>query len=829
MPHNEYAVQELAEIMHGEVFPSDFKNRVIKDILIDSRRLINPSHTVFFAIKTRKNDGHNYIQELYNKGVRIFVVSRYDEPQRLKGAVYILVKNTIAALQQLAAWHRQQFSIPVIGITGSNGKTIIKEWLFQLLGYDLNIIRSPKSYNSQIGVPLSVWQLNTTHKLAIFEAGISEPDEMDKLQKIIQPTLGLFTNIGAAHSDNFIHNVQKIGEKLKLFTKVDTLVYCPDHAEIQETIIRSGLLKNIKTFTWSRKQEADLKILQIETSSEHTQIKGWFRGTEIEIKIPFTDHASVENSVHCWCVMLVMGYANPIISERMARLQPIAMRLELKEGINNCSVINDTYNSDINSLVIALDFLNQQKQHIKHTLILSDIMQSGKSDHELYDEIAQLIAKKNVHKFIGIGPALSRHSDFFGAEKYFYPSTADFIRKHSFSSFINESILLKGARIFEFELIGKALQQKAHETVLEVNLNALVHNYNYYKSILGQETKVMAMVKAFSYGSGSFEIANALQFNRVDYLAVAYGDEGVELRKSGINVPIMVMNPDQESFDSILMHFLEPEIYSFRVLDMLEKAIDKNLIPSNKPVKVHIKLDTGMHRLGFCEHETGNLIERLKKNNMIYVQSVFSHLVASDKPEHEEFTRRQIAVFKHMGEQIAAAADHPVLMHILNSGGIRRFPEARFDMVRLGISLYGVSSDEAEAGHLLHVSTLKSTISQVKMVKMGETVGYNRNFTARSDIRIGTVPIGYADGLRRTLGNRKGRLLVNGKSADIIGDVCMDMCMIDITSIQAEEGDEVIVFGKELPITELAKDLDTIPYEVLTGISRRVKRVYFQE
>ncbi|MBU2649827.1 MAG: bifunctional UDP-N-acetylmuramoyl-tripeptide:D-alanyl-D-alanine ligase/alanine racemase [Bacteroidetes bacterium] len=831
MPATGYNVSEICHFIKGELVQEGSANPLILDILIDSRRLIAPDHCLFFAIQGKRNDGHNYIDELYRKGIRNFVISILPvNMKEYQDASFILVNNTLRALQNLAAAHRKHFAIPVIGITGSNGKTIVKEWLFQLMHQDKKIIRSPKSYNSQIGVPLSVWQMEDTYDLAIFEAGISEPDEMDKLQAIIQPTIGLFTNIGAAHEKNFISTAQKVGEKLKLFTKVETLIYCPDHSEIQQIIIRSELLQSIKAFTWSRKQSASLQITgTVKMSLHQTKISGIYHEHEVSVIIPFIDEASVENAIHCWAAMLQMGYPNHIISERMAGLQPIAMRLELKEGINHCQVINDSYNSDINSLSIAIDFLEQQTHQKKKTVILSDILQSSKNDEELYGEIAGILEKKKVDRLIGIGPAISRYKDKFPGEKYFFPGTEDFLNRFSFSSFNNESILLKGARMFEFELISRALQQKSHETVMEINLNALVNNLNLYRSRLKPITKIMAMVKAFSYGSGSYEIANTLQFHRIDYLAVAYADEGVELRKAGIIVPILVMNPEEESFDSMITHQLEPEIYSFHILEKLENAIGKNIIPLNKPVKVHIKLDTGMHRLGFEEKDLDELIERLKKNKLIYVESVFSHLAASDMPEHDGFTRQQIERFRIMGEKVREAAGHPVMMHILNSAGIIRFPEAQFQMVRLGISLYGVSNVPEEQKKLENVSTMRSVISQVKHIPAGESVGYNRNGLSENDRKIAIVPVGYADGLHRNLGNGQGHLMVHDQLVPITGDVCMDMCMIDVTGLEVKEEDEVIIFGKNRPIPELAKEMQTIPYEVLSGISRRVKRIYYHE
>lgn len=822
-----YNFQEIAEITDGKIISQEFEDQTISDILIDSRRLITSANCIFIALVSKKNDGHRYIEDLFHKGIRNFIVSNKDYLPKVANVIY--TENTLKALQKLTTAHRKKFNIPVIGITGSNGKTIVKEWLFQLISPDRKIARSPKSYNSQVGVPLSVWQLKPDSEMGIFEAGISEPDEMGKLQQIIQPTIGIFTNIGPAHSENFLNLKQKVGEKLKLFTKVNTLIYCPDYKEMQETIIRSEILNTINAFTWSRKQPANLWIKTVSQINQKTQIEAEIDKKSVTITIPFTDEASIENAIHCWATMLYLGYKNKIIAERMLNLQSIAMRMEMKEGINHCSVINDSYNSDIVSLNIAIDFLNQQNQHRKKTIILSDILQSGQNDNELYGEIGLLLKKKNIHKLIGIGPAISKQSDKFDLEKYFYPNTETFLRQFSFTSFQNESILLKGARVFEFEQISQALQQKAHETVLEINLNALVQNLDYYRKQLNHGTKIMAMVKAFSYGSGSFEIANMLQYHQIDYLAVAYADEGVELRKAGISAPIMIMNPDEQSYDAILKHSLEPEIYNFRSLGMLEETIKRSILPDNKPVKVHIKLDTGMHRLGFLPEEIDSLIIRLSGNKAIYVQSVFSHLAASEDPQEDDFTRHQINQFETMAEKFKKQLRHNILRHILNSAGISRFPEAQFEMVRLGISLYGVPTVEDEKGKLENVSTLKSTISQIKKIRQGETIGYNRTAKAEKEMTIAIIPIGYADGLNRKLSNGNGRVYINGIAAPVVGNVCMDMCMIDITGIETREGTDVIIFGKEHPISELASAIGTIPYEVLTSISRRVKRVYYHE
>ena len=830
MLHQEYTLENIAGAVKGKLLNQAASTLRIRDILIDSRQLIAAEQCLFFALISERNNGHRYISQLYEKGIRAFVISQLPaDINTMPDAAFILVENTLAALQALAAFHRRQFDMPVIGITGSNGKTIIKEWLFQLLSPDFNIIRSPKSYNSQVGVPLSVWQMDQQHQLAVFEAGISEPEEMEKLQAIIKPTIGLFTNIGQAHSENFIQTSQKVGEKLKLFTKVDTLVYCTDHADIQSIIIKSELLRTIKSFSWSRKNEADLQIVSVEKNLNKTNINGLYKGKEALVSIPFVDEAAIENAIHCWAVMLLFGLPQDEITKRMALLVPIAMRLELKAGINNCTIINDSYNSDVNSLSIALDFLNQQQQHKQKTLILSDILQSGRNEVDLYTYIAQLLEAKGIDNLIGIGPAISRQADRFQMNKVFFDTTEEFLSHYPFASLNNQTILLKGARIFEFEQISKLLQEKAHETVLEINLNNLVSNLNYYRTKTKPGTKLMAMVKAFGYGSGSFEVANILQFHHADYLAVAYADEGVELRKAGIILPIMVMSPEENSFDAMIRHQLEPEIFSFRILDLLEETIRRLALPPNKPVKVHLKIDTGMHRLGFCPHEVDALIERIRSNPMLRIQSVFSHLAASDKAEHDAFTHQQISILEGCGKKITDAFPYTIMRHILNTGGISRFAEAQFEMVRLGIGLYGVPSTAEEIEALQTVISLKSTISQIKQLKANESVGYNRSSYTTRESRIGVVPIGYADGLSRLLGNGNGKLWVNGQAAPIIGDVCMDMCMIDLTDISANEGDPVVVFDSKHSIKLVAKDAQTIPYEILTRISRRVKRVYFQE
>jgi alanine racemase len=825
-----YSLSSVSTIVNGTINGNGNTTTVIRTLLIDSRKLSNAETSLFFAIVGERHNGHMYLQDLYDKGVRNFIVSTLPQNnQTFTDSNFILVADTLLAMQQLCVFHRKQFKIPVIGITGSNGKTIVKEWLYQLMREDKNIVRSPKSFNSQVGVPLSVWQINEENNLGIFEAGISQPHEMKLLEQIIQPTIGLITNIGQAHDENFENQKQKVDEKLKLFINAEVLIYCKDYLLVNDEIIANKTFNEVKLFTWSKKLRADLLVGRITKSTTNTEIQGVYKNDFIRINIPFTDEASIENAIHCWAMMLYLGYENSVVADRMRFLSPVAMRLELKEGINNCSIINDSYNSDLGSLAIAIDFLNQQKQHPKKTLILSDILQSGRNEEVLYKEVAELIHKKGISRLIGIGEGISNQMKQFDVEKSFYKSTNDFLKQFNNSFFRDETILLKGARVFGFEAISKVIQQKAHETVLEINLNAIVHNLNYFRSKIKADTKIMAMVKAFSYGSGSFEIANILQFHRVDYLAVAYADEGIELRKAGITMPIMVMNPEEQSYDAMIQYNLEPEIYSFRVLSLFEETLKRTERNITQPIAIHIKLDTGMHRLGFDSAEVNELIVRIKNNKRLCVKSIFSHLAATDEAEHDEFTWHQIQQLNAMSEKIKAHFTYPIMKHILNSAGITRFPDAQFDMVRLGIGLYGIGVNAIEQTQLQNVSTLKTSISQIKNIPANETIGYSRKGVAKGDIQIATVPIGYADGLSRKLSNGKGKMIVKGKLAPIIGNVCMDMCMIDITNINANENDEVIVFGDANPITEVAKDIGTIAYEVLTNVSRRVKRVYYQE
>ncbi len=827
-----YTIDKIASIAEGELVGNSDNSIVIKDLLFDSRLIIVPENTLFFALKSQRNDGSRYIKNLYDKGVRAFIVEKTSDISDIgSDATFILVDNTLKALQKIANYHRKQFNIPIVGITGSNGKTIIKEWLYQIFSPETSAIRSPKSYNSQIGVPLSVWQLNETHQIGFFEAGISRPDEMQNLKDIIQPTIGIFTNIGEAHGKNFCNINNKVEEKLKLFKDVDTLIYCLDHKEIREAISRLS----INTFTWSRTDEtADILIHSIEKTENHTEIKATHKlgnsaTQQLKINIPFTDDASIENAIHCWLTALKFNISENVIEKKMEQLSPIAMRMELKSGINNCGIINDSYNSDFNALTIALNFMNQQHHGKKRVVILSDILQSELNEDVLYEKIAQLIKNKGVDLIIGIGEAMMRQSKKFDIDKIFYRDVKDFLANHHIETFHNQLILIKGAREFGFEKISNVLQEKAHETILEINLNNLVKNMNYYRSKLKSNTKLMVMVKAFAYGSGNFEVSNVLEFHHADYLTVAYADEGIELRRKGISLPIVVMTPEINTFESIIKNNLEPDIYSFRSLTLLEEAIANLETPLATPIGIHIKLDTGMHRLGFLAEDIDKLLERIKSNNNIIVKSVFSHLAGSDSSEFNDFTMKQINNFETMSSKIAKALPYKILRHILNSAGISRFTDYQYDMVRLGLGIYGIAPCEEDKGKLKTVISLKTTIVQIKEYEVGETVGYSRKGKIERKSRIGVVPIGYADGLKRELGNGNACFYVNGKAAPIIGNICMDMCMIDVTGIDCKEDDTAILFNEDYPVERIAEACNTIPYEILTSISQRVKRIYYQE
>ena len=791
---------------------------IVDSISIDSRSLQNDENTLFFALYGPNHDGHLFIEELIAKGVSHFVVRKIPEGLELK-AKFLIVEDTLDALQKFAAYYRSQFDFPIIGITGSNGKTIIKEWLNFLLSPDYNIIRSPKSYNSQVGVPLSILGINEKHNLGIFEAGISQMHEMDKLQKIIQPTIGILTNIGSAHDEGFSSVAEKIKEKLKLFISVNVLILNKNKT------ICAFINPKIKQFSWcSDDKSADVFITK-KNIGEVTELHVTYREDTFPITIPFQDQASIENAIHCMMVMLYFGYNHKVIQARMALLYPVEMRLKVKNGIYNCTLIDDSYSSDFQSLKIALDFLENQKQHKKKTLILSDIFQSGLGNEELYSLVSQLIISNKINRVIGIGETITQYKNKF-INCITFKNVSDFTNAFEKLNFENETILIKGARNFHFEEIVSMLEEKTHETVLEINLNAISHNLTFYKSKLDPETKMMVMVKAFGYGNGSFEIAKLLEHHKVDYLGVAFADEGISLKNAGIRVPIMVLNPETTSFTAIIQHHLEPEIYSVKGLKAFLKIAEQKKL---NHFPIHIKIDTGMHRLGFEEDNLEDLIQILKGNETVQIKSILSHMATSDDLNHNAFSKSQIALFEKLSTQIQTELNINPIRHILNTSGITNYPEAQYDMVRLGIGLYGISNDDEEQKELENVGTLKSVISQIRTIDKGESVGYGRRFIADRSTKVATIPIGYADGIRRSWGNGVGYVTINGKQAKIIGSICMDMLMIDVTDIDCKEGNTVIVFGENPTVPFMAKQLNTIPYEILTSISQRVKRVFFRE
>ena len=820
-----YTVKEIAEIINAKT--KKLTNDSISILLTDSRRLSYPEESLFFAIKTKTNDGHNYIGELYRSRVRNFVVGEMrPEFEAMTEANFLLVKDVVRALQQLATYHRKRFDIPVIGITGSNGKTVVKEFLYQLLHKEFNIVRSPRSYNSQIGVPLSVWQMNEKHTLGVFEAGISLPDEMERLQPIILPTVGIITNIGEAHQENFVSMTQKCLEKLTLFKDCKAIIYDGDNTFIANCI-ESACLSH-KALYWSRTDsDAPLFVESVQKRQDSTVIRCTLFGLVKEYIIPFTDDASIENVIQCIAAMLYLKPTSVSDADKFKLLEPVDMRLDIKQGINNCLLINDTYNSDINSLDIALDFQLSRKvsKNLKSTLILSDILQTGTLPRSLYRKVADLVSRKHVDRIIGIGRDLKEYANDFNIEKEFYRTTDEFLQSASFKNFKDELILIKGSRQFHFERISERLEKKVHETILEVNLDAVIHNFNFYRSKLKPETKMVCMVKASAYGAGANELAKTLQEHRCDYLAVAVADEGAELRKEGISIPIIIMNPEFSSFNVLFENHLEPEVYSFRLLKAMIRETERRGITS---YPIHVKIDTGMHRLGFQPSDIPELCQILKEQSGLMVRSVFSHLCGGDSSIFDDFTKYQLDTFQAAAKEVERRLEHKVIKHILNTAGIERFSDYQMDMVRLGIGLYGVSASNMRG--LKNVSTLKTTILQIQNVPSGDSVGYSRRSFVERDSKIAIIPIGYADGMNRHLGNGVGEVLVRGQRCPVIGNICMDACMIDVTDIaDVQEGDPVILFGEDMPVSEIAEKLQTIPYEILTSVSSRVKRVYYRE
>lgn len=824
-----FSIEELVSVCQAELIQGD-KTDHIRQLVIDSRHITEPSVSLFIAIVGDKHNGHRFIQEAYEKGVRRFLISQESDFLKSCNDVSVLfVEDTLLSFQKIAAEHRRKFKLPVVAISGSNGKTIIKEWLYQLLSSDFNIVRSPASYNSQVGVPLSICNIGPEHNLGIFEAGISLPNEMERLEAIIQPEIGIFSNIGSAHDENFINKGQKVAEKLNLFVNCQHLIYCSDHYDIVEKLYASGLSRKINLFSWGKGPDNKIIVEKYEYNGAYTIVSFEYNGQQENIQIPFSDKASVENVMHCVSFMLLKNYSLDVIRKRLMLLTPVKMRLETKEGINGCAIINDSYNSDINSLSIALDFLEKNKRFNHKTLILSDILQSGKTDKALAAEIADMLSKRHIDRFIGIGPVLQSNAPLFNNNSEFFASTDEFLRNIDPGSFQNEIILLKGARKFEFEKISHILEAKVHNTVLEVDLNALTKNLNFFRSKLNSDTKLMVIVKAFAYGSGVYEIANHLQYHRVDYMAVANTDEGIELRKAGITTPVMVMSPEEEHLYFLIKYKLEPEIYNFRILNKLIEVLKQWKHSLDMPMPVHIKFDTGMHRLGFEEKDIEDLASIIKEHkDLIKVASVFSHFSASDEAKYDDYSVLQIEKYKAITKRLETLIGSKFLKHISNTSAILRFPDAQFDMVRLGIGLYGV--DESSFGaKLANVLTFKTRIIQVRDIEPGESVGYGRRAIEDRKRRIATLSVGYADGFQRRMGNGNWSVLLHGQKAPVIGNICMDMCMIDITNIpDVQEGDEVIIFGEGNSLEDYAKAMDTIAYEALTLVSGRVKRVYIQ-
>ncbi len=819
-----YRIRIIADITDAKAFIAD-DSAVIEHLLTDSRRIVFPATSLFFALTSARRDGHDFIDELYNQGVRNFVVKKQPDTTSYPQANFLLVADTLIALQQIAAWHRSQFQYPVIGITGSNGKTIVKEWLYQLLTPSYNIIRSPRSYNSQLGVPLSVWQMTAQHNLAIFEAGISKPNEMVSLRNIIQPTIGILTNIGEAHSENFVNLAQKTKEKTELFANADILFYNTDNPFIQSEI---DTISKPKLVSWGRSETATLRISSINKTPQQTNITAHYKNKPFSIIIPFTDDASIEDAIICWCVCLYFGLTKKVISEHFQQLQPVNMRLQLMEAVNGCSVINDSYSFDINSFNIALDFLLQQHQFATKTVILSDF--AIQVEDKYYRQIADVFHTKKINRVITVGENWYRLQKLLKTK---IKRTSHFLTTQSLldhlntNHFRNEVILLKGARRFAFETIVSELEEKVHRTVMEINLTSLAHNLKQYQQQLQPGTKLMAMIKAGGYGSGSAEVANVLQFHKVDYLAVAYADEGTELRKAGISLPVLVLNVDEPAFEVIIENNLEPELFSFHII----RAFDKYLLQQGiQQYPVHIKLDTGMHRLGFEEDDLPELIIFLQSTKRLAIKSVLSHLAASEAHEEDEFTQHQYQVFDRCCNRLQEALQYTFIRHIANSAAIFRHPDIQLDMVRLGIGMYGIDSANEHQLSLQTVCTLKTTIAQLRKVKNGDTVGYNRRGILERDSVIATIRIGYADGFSRKLSNGNGAVFIKGKLAPVVGSVCMDMTMVDVTDIvDIKEGDEIEVFGSNITVQQVAKQCGTIAYEILTTISQRVKRIYIEE
>lgn len=814
-----YGIRELADIISAKV-TGGTRRKEVDEIYFDSRTIYQPHNGIFFSF----HPFNSFVDDAYKKGIRVFVVKTVNEP--LDDVVYLQVDSPIDALQTWAKFHRENFAFPVIGITGSNGKTIVKEWLNQLLWRDFSIVRSPKSYNSQIGVPLSVLQMNKTHNLGIFEAGISQPGEMEKLEEIIQPDIAVLTHIGTAHLENFSSKNELILEKIKLFKKAKKIVFSSEDEEVNKFIhdIYSG--DHFDLFTYGKKEEDSLQLLEVLDNENGKQIKVWHADKTHQFQLPFHDSASVENILTVLTTLLAMELDLEKYLDQITTLLPIEMRLEIKEGIRNSILINDSFNSDLHSVKVALDVLAQQPFPRK-SLILTDVLQSNLNKDELYKKVSELVNSYKLDDLVLIGEFVPKYKKLFKTKARTFVTTDDFLKTLSVQNVHDEAILLKGARPFQLEKISSFLERKSHDTVLEINLKALLDNVNFFKSKLKPETKMMAMIKANSYGTGSFEIAQTLEHQKIDYLGAAYADEGVELRKAGITLPIMVMNPEQSSYSSIIDYQLEPEIYSFRVLELFVQTLKEKSITA--PYPIHLKIDTGMNRLGFRVEQIDELVNVLRTEKSVVVKSIFTHLATADVPEERDFALKQLQLFDLQYTKICSQLKIEPLKHALNSSGIIHFPDYQYDMVRLGIGMYGISDEQEVQKQLKNVATFKSVISRISEIEAGETVSYGRRFKAEKKTRIATVPVGYADGIRRSLGNGVGEVNIGGQLVKIVGTICMDMLMLDVSEIDCEEGDDVVIFGENPTISEVAEKMGTIPYEVLTSISARVKRVYYRE
>ena len=813
---NNIFFNQLPDIIGGKLIQL-VDNTEIHDLITDSRKASPTNSSVFFAILGRHQDGHKFINDLYKRGCRQFIVEREIDFSLFPEANFLLVSSSLGALQKLVSHHRNSFTIPVIGITGSNGKTIIKEWLSQLLSPEHNLVKNPGSYNSQLGVPLAVWQMDDRHTLGIFEAGISRRNEMDRLESIIKPTLGIFSNVLAAHDEGFHSKEEKAKEKARLFLNADVIVYCKNQ-DVVEAALYPWKSKNKKLFSWGVSDHADVKISKLNPKSYRVE----YSQDSITLTKEFTDQASWENLFHCVTTLIYLGYSLPEIKTRTAQLKSLPMRMELKAGINGSTIIDDSYSNDLAGLSIALDFFESQRSGTG-LIFLSDMLDSGLSNPEWIDRINALLVQHKINKLVAIGPIFKKEIGRITLPALAYESVEECLRNFLTSEVTHATVLIKGARSFHLEQIVQLLQRKVHGTVMEIDLNAVVKNLNAFRARLKPETKIMAMVKAFAYGSGSNEVASVLQYHQVDYLGVAYADEGKWLRSKGIYLPIMVMNPSAESLSVIVENNLEPSIYSLPLLQSLVNHLQ------GAEIFIHLKLDTGMHRLGFENSALDNLIQVLRLHRNIKVRSIYSHLSGSDEALHDDFTHRQVETFNKMFHQLSSEMNYPVLRHILNSAGISRLSQFQFDMVRLGIGLYGIDPGKEISHQLFPAVTLRTTISQIKKIATGETVGYGRHGKSKRATTIATLAIGYADGFSRAFSRGVGKVLIKNQLAPVVGNVCMDMTMVDITGIEADEGDEVIIFGKDLPVTEVARWINTIPYEILTSTSDRVKRVFFAE